>query len=56
MIPIGNSEIDIVVVNSDDDDNNNGDKNNREYIQLSISRTVKGPTNLFATSRARIIE
>ena len=30
MIPIGNSEIDIVVVNSDDDNNNNDDKNNRK--------------------------
>ena len=30
MIPIGNSEIYIFVVNSDDDDNNDDDKNNRK--------------------------
>ena len=27
-----------------------------EYIQLSISRTVKGSSNLFETLRVRLIE
>ena len=32
MIPIGNSEVDIAVVNSDDDDNNDDDKNSRKNL------------------------